>query len=483
MPLSAIIEDQRIIGPDLSQEEWNNLKQRHRSGLPVLMGCCSAPGHLRTSKKGLQHFYHASKSADCNWEHESLAHLEIKNEIYQICKAAGWEASVEFISADNDWRADVYTQKNDKTIVFEIQLTRIPLETLKERDAKYRKLGFESYWILKNKASYQLNDSRGFRGDLGELPYVDYYFSNEPGKENPNEYQFFIPKDIIAIDIILERRLLRMDYGKNITLNEWVNSILNGEYQLKLLKICEEYEYLSNLRKIAKPILEEVESSQTRIIELIRELKRQYAIFKNNSFTDSPYIRENFHICYSIKKEMTKYFYGTVRSKKLGWKWLKSEYYSHIEHVLHLKTIDQLFSIEKLSKEAIPLIDKFETQLETLASNIQENKIIEKKTDFKEKIHQSGPSKNHFPIKSRRVFVPNSITLNPNEAISNSSQDRIKPLQEFVQFEPKLDLSTNWLEDSDGIHYQVVPGLPGGMVLKAATEFEKKGFGRIIKKK
>jgi len=91
--------------------------------------------------------------------------------------------------------------------------------------------------------------------------------------------------------------------------------------------------------------------------------------------------------------------------------------------------------------------------------------------------------KNYFPIKSPRVFVLNSNTSNPNEAISNSSQDRIKPLQEFVQFEPKLDLSTNWLEDSEGIHYQVVPGLPGGMVLKAATEFEKKGFGRIIKNK
>ena len=59
VPLKAIVDGETIIGPDLSSEEWTKLNVRHRKGLPVRMGCCGAPGHLRISKKGTQHFYHA----------------------------------------------------------------------------------------------------------------------------------------------------------------------------------------------------------------------------------------------------------------------------------------------------------------------------------------------------------------------------------------------------------------------------------------
>jgi len=294
MPLSAIIENQLIIGPDLSQDEWKDLKLKHKKGLPIIMSCCGAKGHLRTSKKGLQHFYHFSKSGNCSWERESIAHLELKNEIYQICKNEGWETRVEYDSGDGDWRADVYTQRDDKKIAFEVQLTKIPLEILEKRDAKYRKLGFESYWILKNKAKYKLNDECGFEYDQEPLPYVDTYFSNEPGCENPNKFNFFLPKGVVAFDIDVDARLLKYGDDKEISLHQWVLSILTGKCQEKLKKNRKEYEYYCNLRDIAKPILEEVENSHMRIIELIRKLKKKYAIFKNNPFENSRYIQEDF---------------------------------------------------------------------------------------------------------------------------------------------------------------------------------------------
>ena len=88
MPLSAIINGDRVIGPDLNDEEWRDLKLRHKNGLEVIM-VCGAKGHLRISKKGLKHFYHAKNSETCGCEPESIDHLKLKNQIYQICKSEG----------------------------------------------------------------------------------------------------------------------------------------------------------------------------------------------------------------------------------------------------------------------------------------------------------------------------------------------------------------------------------------------------------
>lgn len=119
MPLSAKIEDKIVIGPDLSKDEWEDLKRKHRDGLTVTMTCCGANGHLRTSKKGHQHFYHESGSV-CGSASESLEHLEIKYQIYRLCRDAGWETFVEYRSEDGDWIADVYTKNAEKQIVFEV---------------------------------------------------------------------------------------------------------------------------------------------------------------------------------------------------------------------------------------------------------------------------------------------------------------------------------------------------------------------------
>jgi hypothetical protein len=55
VPLKAIVDGETIIGPDLSKEEGTTLKSLHKKGLPITMGCCGTPGHLRISKKGIRH--------------------------------------------------------------------------------------------------------------------------------------------------------------------------------------------------------------------------------------------------------------------------------------------------------------------------------------------------------------------------------------------------------------------------------------------
>ena len=180
MPLKAIVEGETIIGPDLSKEEWTTLKSRHKKGLTITMGCCGAPGHLRISKKGTQHFYHAIDTG-CNYEQESREHLEIKYQIYRTCKSENWETYVEFPAPDRTWISDVYAIRDGRKIVFEIQISTISPNVLEERDRKYRDEGIESYWLLDNFLERSKDFASWYHYHLNEeddrqeetIPYID----------------------------------------------------------------------------------------------------------------------------------------------------------------------------------------------------------------------------------------------------------------------------------------------------------------------
>jgi len=515
MPLKAIINGEMVVAPDVSHESWLELKRQHKKGLSVLMSC-GAKGHLRTSKHGLQHFYHATDSEKCNCESESLAHIEIKNEIYQICKSAGWSSQVEYTSEKGDWRADVFTEKGDKKIVFEVQLTKIPLEILEDRDIKYRDAGIESYWLLKGKSGYPLSDYRYFDEQIAELCYVDSFWSSDPDAENPNQYKFFIPKGIFGIDINPQTRLLDTGISENISISSWINSVLDGVFQSDLDKISEEYEYLSTVRKVAKTILQDVHSSHERIKTLFNELKRQYAIFKSNSLNDFPQIRDNIHTCYEYKKEINKFFFGQVLSTKLGWKWIQVSYLSYTIHVLHLQSFEQIFEIQKRSKEASEKIDKFESLLKTISADIGSNikKELKQNTQYKEKLRPAPPSPAIMPdirvtpkqIKPKKVessgkHEDESRLISDEEwkrnielaaeknlqwiirkNLEENNPDDLIEFEELITFEVNINLKTNLLESSNGKKHHVVPGLPIRLDARTAQEFEGKGYGYIVKK-
>lgn len=498
MPLTAIIRGQTIFGPNLSAEEWKKLKIEHKKGLLILMSCCGAKGHPRRSRKGLQHFFHAPGSGPCNWENESLAHLEIKYEIYKICKSAGWESHVEYSEKNGDWKADVYAKKENKEILFEIQLSKITKEILKERDAKYKDYGIEAYWLLKNRSKYQLNDIRHFDESINYIPYIDFYFSTDPESANPNKTEYYIPSDVSAVEIDSDKHLLSTGTREITPLVDWVHSILNGSYQTNLEKIREEFEYFQNLRMVAKPALNEVYKSHRKIINSIRDLKRQYAIFKNYPIDDHYQIKDNIRLLYNTKREMTKFFFGRVLSPKLGWIWIKSDHSSHIEHVLHLKTYEQISEIERLSIEATKKIDIYERLLTGLTQQIQQKIKTESKPEIKEKIPENKISLWGKSKLSKIQNVPNQEMLDPSQDEPNpppkwklkylasqkgDNESNFSELfEKVVRFEANCELKDNWLVDSNGIKHQVIPGLPVDMTESVAIEFEKQGYGRIIGK-
>jgi competence protein CoiA len=233
VPLKAIIEGVSVIGPDLSEEEWADLKLRHKKGLPVTMGCCGAPGHLRISKKGTRHFYHAVYSG-CHYEQESREHLEIKYQIYRICQSENWETYVEFPSPDRNWISDVYATRDGRKVVFEIQISAISPDELADRDTKYQDEGIESYWLLDNflgrsKDFASWYDSHLCEEDdrLGEtIPYIDHsLFATGP------ENHIFVPKGIRTVGLDAKNQTLFTTNNPEIPLVVWVREVLKGNYR------------------------------------------------------------------------------------------------------------------------------------------------------------------------------------------------------------------------------------------------------------
>jgi competence protein CoiA len=316
VPLKAIVDGETIIGPDLSEKEWADLKFRHKKGLPVKMGCCGAPGHLRISKKGTQHFYHAV-DAGCNYEKESREHLEIKNQIYQICKAENWETHVEFPAPDRTWISDVYATRDGRKIVFEIQISTISPGVLEDRDRKYQAEGIESYWLLDNFLERSKDFASWYYSHLYEeedrleetIPYLDPSLF-ETGPEN----HIFIAKGIRSIGLSAKKQTLFTTNNPEIPLEVWVREVLKGNYQNYLEETAAAYHQKRQLKIQAAPLL------------------IQFRKFYENSIRYETY-RKKVDSCYRIFKRDATFQTDKALQKKIDElyfeiDWLEKEYSS-----------------------------------------------------------------------------------------------------------------------------------------------------------
>jgi competence CoiA-like predicted nuclease len=288
VPLKAIVDGVTIIGPDLSREEWTHLKSRHKKGLTIKMGCCGAPGHLRISKKGTRHFYHAVDTG-CNYEQESREHLEIKYQIYRICKSENWETYVEFPASDRTWISDVYAVKDGRKIIFEIQISSISPDTLEERDRKYRNEGIESYWLLDNFLERSRDFASWYHSHLYEeddrlfetIPYIeDSLF--ETGPEN----YIFIAKGIRSVGLDAGHQTLFTTNNPDISLAVWVREVLKGNYQKYLEETAAAYHRKRRLMIMAAPALIRFRDFYQKIIcqKMYKEkVGSYYRIFKTDT--------------------------------------------------------------------------------------------------------------------------------------------------------------------------------------------------------
>lgn len=330
MPLKAIVEGETVIGPDLSENEWADLKLRHKKGLPVTMGCCGAPGHVRISKKGTRHFYHAV-DAGCQYEHESKEHLEIKYQIYRICKSENWETYIEYPSSDRNWISDVYATRDGRNVVFEIQITTISPDDLENRDRKYRAEGIESYWLLDNFLGRSKDFASWYDSHLYEeddrleetIPYIDHSLF-ETGPEN----HIFIPKGIRSVGLDAKNQTLFTTNNPEISLALWIREVLKGNYRNYLEETAAAYHRKRRLKIMAAPALLRIRDFYEKIIrhgKYKEKVGRLYRMFKTDTaLKNDTTLQQKFHDIYAetdwLEKEYRLYVsesFGLFTWKKI----------------------------------------------------------------------------------------------------------------------------------------------------------------------
>jgi len=373
VPLTAIVDGETIIGPDLSKEQWIKLKFQHKKGLTITMGCCGSPGHLRISTKGTQHFYHAVDTG-CNYEQESREHLEIKYQIYRICKSEQWETYVEFPASDRTWISDVYAIKDGRKIVFEIQISTISPNDLEERERKYRNEGIESYWLLDNflersrdfESWYHshLNEEDNRRGET--IPYIDNSVF-DTGPEN----HIFIAKGIRSVGLKVKNQTLFTTNNPEIPLAVWVREVLKGNYQKYLKETAAAYHHKRQLKNLAA-------------LELIQFEEFYQKIIRNETYrkkVDSCYRIVNTNKTLRKEKALQKKFdelYSEID-------WLGNEYQSCIAESYGLFTWKKIpghdttrpfFRLESESKikklqECVDIFSQWESSFNCAYSNLE----------------------------------------------------------------------------------------------------------------
>ncbi len=185
MPLRATLDDKDIQSFDFHRDEWISLKDTYKTQ-SLLMPCCQAKAIPKTSKLGTQYFSH-SRRGDCTSAPETKEHMYLKFLIAKVAQQCGWKVTTEHEGHTPDgekWIADVFCQKGDSKLAFEIQWSHQTEDEYLRRTEKYKKSGVRCAWLfrLKGNREYYYHDFMesynlpyfGFRYKEGEFVVARY---------------------------------------------------------------------------------------------------------------------------------------------------------------------------------------------------------------------------------------------------------------------------------------------------------------------
>jgi competence CoiA-like predicted nuclease len=385
VPLKAIVEGETVTAPDLSEEEWTGLKLRHKKGLGITMACCGGPGHMRISNKGTRHFYHAAEYG-CHYEQESKEHLEIKEQIYRVCRSENWEASVEYPSPDRSWISDVYATRDGRKVVFEIQISTISLEELEERDRKYRAGGIESYWLLENLLERSKVFASWYDADLFEeigrpketIPYIDpLLFATGP------ENHIFIAKGIRSVGLHAKKQTLFTTSNLTIPLATWVREVLKGNYRIYLNETAAAHRRKQRLLIRAAPALIRFRDFYQKIFrgKTYREKAGPfYRMFRTGTVhkNDKALQKKFQDLCAEIGWLENEYRSWVSESSGL-FTWKKSPDYTPPRLYFRLESES---NVKKLL-EQVTILSQWEASFERALGNLEREIIPDKKREEK----------------------------------------------------------------------------------------------------
>lgn len=147
MPFVAMCNGERIISIDISEDKWKQMKEDKNS--IYTLPCCGSEAILKTIyRTGTQFFAHKNIPDHCNFIGESEEHLRLKGQIYKFFKV------IEERVCDVEHRVDggicdVYVERDDIKYSFEVQLSSITIEKMRERNIIYKQNGLLPIWLIK----------------------------------------------------------------------------------------------------------------------------------------------------------------------------------------------------------------------------------------------------------------------------------------------------------------------------------------------
>ena len=158
MPLHAVAASGVIFRAwEITPEDWESLRRDYRD-LGLTAPCCGAAVVPVRSSRGWRFFRHQADAA-CS-AGETPEHIVCKTIIARAAAELGFEVRTEARAPDGGWTADVLVRRPDWTgdtaIAIEVQLSRIPLCEIEDRQERYEIAGIRGAWLV----GYHLPDAR-----------------------------------------------------------------------------------------------------------------------------------------------------------------------------------------------------------------------------------------------------------------------------------------------------------------------------------
>jgi hypothetical protein len=254
MPLCAIINGKETISIDVPESEWKELKKkRKKSEVSITLIDCGSPAHPVT-RNGMQFFRHNPNTHCAYCEHESEEHIRLKIEIINHCRSLGWDVKPEANFFEGVWRPDVLAWKGNKKIAFEVQLSPISLETLKDRDRVRKASQVDTYWLIR----YYPNGTQKYSEKCIGLKEVW-------GETRNEEIGFFNPDGIQTIKI-----------SQDLDIKVWVFTVLSGEYNRMLLEGVNKIKTYNTVQQRIKNLYPQLEIFKCKIDSYKWELKNRF---------------------------------------------------------------------------------------------------------------------------------------------------------------------------------------------------------------
>jgi len=136
---------------DLSNDEWDQLKQENRKLYHLKMPCCDAKVILKQSRLETRFFAHKT-TGTCISALETEEHHFLKHAVMIAARKNGWKANTEVTGntpSGEEWRADVLALKGKHKVAIEIQWSGQTNEETITRQQRYKESGIRGLWLLR----------------------------------------------------------------------------------------------------------------------------------------------------------------------------------------------------------------------------------------------------------------------------------------------------------------------------------------------